>query len=149
MLAPRHVRLFLSLRGARLLLLEAVAALAWARLRVRGQPFRKVAARLGQQGTETPCCVAPLQAADALRIGSAVRAVADHLPWECLCLVQAVAVMTMLRRRRISGTLYLGVGLDTKSSVAAHAWVRCGDHVVVGGGNLDRFRVVERYGTPP
>ena len=87
-------------------------------------------------------------AADADRaetIGWAVRAVAARLPWESTCLMQALAAAALLRRRRIPLTLTLGVAKDG-SEMEAHAWVVCGEQVLVGGGGHERFTPLASYG---
>lgn len=53
------------------------------------------------------------------------------------CLMQAMAAHWMLRRRRIVSTLVLGTlaerGPDRHLRLKAHAWIRHGSSVVLGG----------------
>ena len=74
---------------------------------------------------------------------------ARNLPWECQCLVQAVAGKAMLRRRSMPTTLYLGVAKDENARLCAHAWLRCGDVIVTGREGADRFSVVSTFGDCP
>ena len=53
----------------------------------------------------------------------------------------------MLRRRGLPGTLHLGVAKEG-NRMEAHAWLRCGDQIVTGGHELERFGVVARFGRP-
>ena len=128
----------------RALLLEAFIWLGVMRAAVRRMPFRRIAARLGlsQVGTfevsQTP------EIHQATRTGWAVRVAAARTPWQSTCLVQALAGIAMLRRRRIAGALYLGLARDATApeSLAAHAWLCCGDVILTGESERERFSVV-------
>ena len=127
----------------RLLLLEASAWLALCRLAVRLLPFRWIAPRLGAHMVE------PMEAGGAdevllRRVAWAVAAAARHVPWQAVCLPQAMAAKAMLRRRGIDSTLYLGVtGGD---GMTAHAWLRAGGRIVTGGRGVERYTVVSTFG---
>lgn len=57
------------------------------------------------------------------------------------CLEQAIAAVRILNARNIEAELVIGVapGGSPASPVAAHAWVRSGDVVVAGDGDLARY----------
>jgi len=80
---------------------------------------------------------------DVQRIKWAVAAAARILPWNPVCLPQAVAAQWMLRRRGIPSTFYLGT--DPANQYAAHAWVRAGRIVVTGGDDPRRYTVVSTF----
>ncbi len=48
----------------------------------------------------------------------------------------------MLRRRKISAMLTLGVARNVESpkAVSAHAWLSCGSVILVGGNDVSRYR---------
>ena len=136
----------------RLLVLEAVAWLIWARLLVWVIPFRWIARRLGRHMSETS--LDDLSASNdqtALRISWAVEMVAHYFPLPLVCLPQAMAAKWMLRRRRVPNTLYLGVHSDPKKPghMLAHAWLRCGPRVLTGRQNLQSYTVVGIFGDLP
>ena len=140
--------------GDRARLLEAAACLALAQGVVWAVPFRRVARLMGVPGRESSSGpLSPRHEKEALRAGWAVRAVAARTPWESRCLAQALAVMLMLRRRRLPGTLYLGVAKPAANDVRkidAHAWVRCGPDLLTGAAGHERFAVVASFaGEPP
>ena len=130
-------------------LLEAALCLALARCAIGLVPFRRIARALGELGRETPReALPPEKEESALRVGWAVRAVAARTPWDSRCLAQALAAMAMLRRRRLGGTLYLGVALAPPAGGAkleAHAWVRSGPHLLTGAAGHERFAVVASF----
>lgn len=128
-------------RGRRLALLEAVIALAIARVLVVAVPLRRINPRLGVADTESPEDTA--SAGDAALIGPAIRSAARRLPWRCRCLEQAYAAKMMLRRRRLSNTLYLGVR-KVDGEMEAHAWVRVGPRPITGGAGTG-YTVVAKY----
>jgi hypothetical protein len=51
----------------------------------------------------------------------------------------------MLRRRDLSGTLYLGVAKDGDGKIQAHAWLRCGNDILTGGRSYQRYAIVAAY----
>jgi len=131
----------------RVLLLEAFALLAVARLLVLTIPFRWLAVSLGKHMQESAQEMKPAELHRARLIGQAIRSAANNTPWQSFCLPQAVAAQWMLRRRRVAATLYLGVSKDeTKpEKLAAHAWLRCGDIILTGAGGHRQCTVVAAF----
>jgi len=119
--------------------------LFWVALKVI--PFNWIARRLGLVvcPPEDP---SPGQLDPAVRrIGWAVRAAATALPGKGTCLVQALAGVRMLHRRRIPGTLYLGVAKqpDAAEPMAFHAWLRHDGAILTGNVGLRKFAVVAAF----
>jgi hypothetical protein len=133
----------------RVLFLEALVLLGLARLSVLVVPFRYLAALLGVHMLVSPKEATPKQVDRSRRVGKAVRLVARHTPWYSNCLAQAIAAKMMLRLRGIDSTLFLGVAndreFDGRKELYAHAWLRSGDLIVTGGGNLGRFKVLSTF----
>ena len=75
--------------------------------------------------------------------GYAVNRICKHTPWESKCLVRALTAQKLLRRKKISSTLYLGCK-EENGKMVAHAWLRCGE-LFVTGGNGEGYAVVSRY----
>ena len=46
-----------------------------------------------------------------------------------------------------TGSIYnsLGVKKDNNNQMLAHAWIRCGDYFVTGGGNRHGYAVVAKF----
>ncbi len=122
------LRIFCALpAGEKKLVLEAAALLALARLAVAAIPFRFLVPLL-QRGPEACSGDAVLRA----RIGWAVAAAARAVPWDAVCLPQAMAAKAMLARRGQSSSLHLGAGFDAKGGMIAHAWLESDGVTVVG-----------------
>jgi Transglutaminase-like superfamily len=53
----------------------------------------------------------------------------------------------MLRRRKIAGTLYLGIAEDAVAPelLTAHAWLRCGDVILTGESECEHFSMVSCF----
>lgn len=123
-----------------LLLLETVLTLAVARVIVLLIPFRFYSRAMGRDGESSAETIAP----DVVhRVSRAIESASRHTPWRSKCLEQALAAKAMLRRRRLSNTLYVAVARD--AALEAHAWVRSGDICVTGQAELDRYTVVARF----
>jgi hypothetical protein len=146
---PVHaLRRFLSRsREDRKLLLEALGALAVARVFALFLPFRRIARMIGDLGVEGPEKEPPAQEEIAGRIGWAVAAMARYVPWDGRCLTQAIAGWRMLARRGIFGTVYLGVAGAPASAdkMVFHAWLRCGSRFVTGGNGRLHFTVLANF----
>jgi len=127
---------------------EAVLCLAVARVAVLALPFRVIQRVAGARALASPG--RGREPAEALhRISWAISAASRRVPWRSMCLEQALAGLVMLGRRRIPGTLYIGVrheGHGTVRSVQAHAWLRSGSTYVTGDRDGDSFAVLSRIG---
>lgn len=124
-------------------LVEAVALCTMAGLLLKILKFRRLAPRLGRHMAVSPAEPDQASSLQVARVSWAVAAAARHLPWQPVCLPQAVAAQWMLRRRSIPSTLYLGA--DPARNYDAHAWVRAGTTIVTGGPRDERFTVVSSF----
>ena len=129
----------------RLLLVEASLWLGLARLAIRVFPFPWIARQLGKHMAESPETNTLTHAKHLQRISWAVVTMSHYLPWECKCLVKAMAGKKMLQRRGIASTLYLGVAKEGENALAAHAWLRSGSRILTGRRSKDRFTVVSTF----
>lgn len=128
------------------MILEALAWLCWSRLLLICAPFRWVAPHLGKQMAESPQHLSESGLAVAARVSWAVRTVAGQFPSSFVCLPQAMAAKWMLRRRRLSTTLYLGVRHGKARNMTAHAWLRAGNLILTGRKGMARHSVVATFG---
>jgi hypothetical protein len=92
---------------------------------------------------ESPNMAAPGALAAAEQVRWAVGTASRVMLQKPTCFPQAVAATTMLRRRAVASTLYLGV--DPARALEAHAWVRAGSILVTGGPDPGRFTVVSMF----
>jgi hypothetical protein len=130
------------------LCLEAAFCLGLTRLLVLTIPFRWIVALYGLEPSTTHVGLEPMAAVQIRRIRWAVQSISRHTPWDSNCLAQALAAATMLQRRRISSTLYLGVAKRDARRLDAHAWLRCGDAFVTGENGWQHFTVVATLQRP-
>jgi hypothetical protein len=151
--APAHRTWLRKVRRARrlglrkcLLLLEATCLLGMARAIVLLIPVKRFASLLGRLHAETPAESTAREAAAAQRVGWAIRFASAYTPWESNCFAQAIAGKLMLRARRISSTLYLGVKKE-RGELAAHAWLRVGPRIVTGGATQPQFTAISCFGS--
>lgn len=123
----------------RLLLAEAVAGLLAARVKIAALPFRTIAGRLGVfVAPDDPRIAehrapAPAERARiAEQIGWAVTRAARHVPFEAVCLPQAMAAHAMLRRRGIASAMHFGARRNDEKPIDAHAWLDAAGVQVTG-----------------
>jgi hypothetical protein len=132
-------------RTQKLLLCEALIALATARVAMACLPFKWIAAWLGTPGVETPDIVAPDQILIAKEISWAVSRLAPRVPWDGRCLAQALAATGMLRRRGLEGTVSFGAGRNSSAKFGAHAWLRVGSVLVTGAPEHEQFKAFTTF----
>ena len=108
-------------------------------------PFNKLRKRMGKHKQESLDKVDNDTYKIARRISARVLFVSAKTPWESKCLVQALTAQKMLKKQGVSTTLYLGVKKDNNNQMLAHAWIRCGDYFVTGGGNRHGYAVVAKF----
>jgi hypothetical protein len=136
------LRRFLELdKPDRWLMIHAVGWLAIARLRLALTPFARLAEALANQSADSQGESDP---ALPERIGFAVRAAANNVPWRSDCFPQAIAARKMLGRYGYESIIHLGIDKVDETNIAGHAWLTCGDTVVTGGDVMDRYSEVHR-----
>lgn len=144
----RAIRTFAALPMARKrLALAAVVRLVQASLATRLLPIRWVSrhyGRLRDQGFEVPLHD---RVEEARAIGRMVETVAARMPGRPACLPQAVAVKWMLDRRGITSALIIGARPARRAdgSLDAHAWVRIGHRIVIGGSRSKTYQVLSVF----
>lgn len=135
----------------RALFFEALLALVCAKVLVHTVPFRRVAPRLGRAQHETTRAISAAERVLAVDVSWAVQCAARYVPLGFVCLPQAMAAQTLLRRRGVATTLYLGVApkLEKAQGITAHAWLRAGDKIVTGESEAANHRELARFGDEP
>ncbi len=141
----RKLKTYLSLnKQTRSLLLESYYYLGKARL-AKSVPFSKVAPTLGIQMDETDYEIKELHRKTLRMISHAIHLVSKYTLWESQCLVKAMAAMSMLEKRGIESTLYLGTAKEESGEMIAHAWLRSGPYYITGAEGMERFTVVAKF----
>lgn len=81
------------------------------------------------------------------RVAWSVRLVSHLVPFAS-CLTKAQACQILLATRGIATTLCLGVRQGRSGTLEAHAWLICGDRLVLGGeeGQVASFRSLAELG---
>ena len=125
----------------RSLICEAIVMLGLARLIVITTPFRFVAPWLSRAPETGNCDEALL-----LRVRQAVTIAARNVPWNAVCLPQAMAAKAMLARRGCGSAFHLGANVDEKGKVIAHAWLVAGGTIVVGEVGVGGVTPLARFG---
>ncbi|NOU97348.1 lasso peptide biosynthesis B2 protein [Paenibacillus sp. LMG 31456] len=139
------LRKFFSLDWRTMLLFfEAFIYLGWARYLVY-QPFHKIAPSLGTHLEETSQDKNDKNRKALKNVHYAIHIMSNHTFWDSKCLVKALAGMSMLQRRGIESTLYLGTAKEDSGKMIAHAWLRSGPFIVTGVEGMERFTVVGTF----
>lgn len=142
-----------SLRHAsldrQLLLVEIALHLLLARLAVRVLPFRWLVWWFQRPARQPELQGAARRAVcEDMRI--AVYFTNEWLALNAVCFPVSIAAQTMLRRRRVSTTLYYGAATMTDTvtdlgKLTAHVWLQDGAEGIVGHEDISRFQILARY----
>ena len=133
---------FFGMGGAdRLLVCEAILALTVARLIVMTVPFRVIEPWLSRAPATGVCDEVLL-----LSVRKAVTTAARNVPWNAVCMPQAIAAKAMLARRGCGSSFHLGADLDAGGKLVAHAWLVVGDTIVVGSAGIAGVTPLARFG---
>ena len=140
-------RRFMQLDGAdKWLLLRATGWLAIARIMLVAMSFERLSARLSATSNSTQ--IVPEQ--ELLeRIGFAVSAAANNVPWRSDCFPQTIAAHMLLKRFGYASTIHIGVERAGEDVLNGHAWLTCGETVVTGSAELDRYAEMHRWPRTP
>ncbi len=136
-----RLRRFLQMTNRqRLLLLEGALFLGLARLVLLTLPFGRIAPWLQRSPDSGPGDAATVRA-----VGEAVTIAARNVPWNAVCLPQAMAAKAMLARRGQGSALHLGTA-RADGGLTAHAWLVAGGEVVVGEAGIADVAPLARFG---
>ena len=75
------------------------------------------------------------------RVAFIVALLGRKLPWRSGCLIQAIAGQRWLSRLGIATRITVGVERPENGELSAHAWLKRGEEVIVGG-EIDRFHAL-------
>jgi hypothetical protein len=126
------------------LFLEAWVYLYLAKLLIIFFPFKKIAALIGKSQTESPNEM--IGNSQVYNIEIAVIRAVKFVFFSSKCYDQALATTFMLKRRKISSTIYFGIQKENEQLIA-HAWVRCGEKIVSGRLGFERFTPIAWFGS--
>jgi len=129
-------------RKERLLFWEAYRLSLLSRITIWFLPVKRYSTWLGRHNAESPVDEINCISTKAYSIAHAVRRSSRFALWPTKCLVEAMTTKKMLDKRNIPSTIYLGVGKDAKKQLIAHAWIRCGNTIIVGRKGMGRFKPV-------
>ena len=147
----------------RALFFEAVFNLARARFYVRFFAFKNYIYRVGEPlagESEVDDTVAAGNFKLLRSISREIERASRNVPWDAVCLPQAMAGKWMLKRRNLPAIMFLGVAKENAAAAAevkkikkgewqpglkAHAWLKSGNYVVTGRQGHQQFTVVGRF----
>lgn len=75
----------------------------------------------------------------------AVNRISKYTPWRCMCLEQGLTAKILLKRRKLSSTLFFGVQYDHQKKLNAHAWLVCADRIVTGKITYQEFKTIASF----
>ena len=146
------------------LFIEAVINLAVARFYVRFFAFKNYIYKIGEpQPLEEPEDIDPVSTTEleTLRqVSKEIDRAARNVPWNAVCLPQAMAGKWMLKKRNLPSIMFLGVAKEKAAVEAdiekvkegqwqpglkAHAWLKTGNFIVTGRQGHQQFTVVGRF----
>ena len=143
------IKKFLALSMQRkFLFIEAYYILGMTRIAILWFPFKKLTRNLTQQ--RTPFSLPLLRSIDeevALDIKKAMKQASAYAPWGSSCLAQSLTAQKMLKKRAISGVIYIGVKREKnkQKDLQAHAWVQTGEYIIAGEKDSKSFAIVSVF----
>ena len=138
-LSPEEKRLFL----------EAYLMLGSMRAALLTISFKRLTRSLHHsQDNIKPAALTAEQLHTATLIGKVITQAANNTPWNSACLAQVLTAQRMLKKRAIPGVFYLGAKKDkgAKETMAAHAWLQCGETIITGERGHEAFTILSVFG---
>ena len=128
----------------KILLFEAMFYLMLAKLALMSLSFKTLVLYMNR-ATRQP----ELQGEERKIIKNLVRwsvLQATHaLPGKTTCFPRGIAAQAMLRRRRISTTLFYGAATQSGKGFVSHVWVQDGNEGVIGLRAAKGYKIIARY----
>ncbi len=139
----KYRKYYLLQRKEKFLFLEALVTHLYTGLLLKVIPFRWIPRVFSSRQFEAPTkkedqsrhSVSGRQSDDIELIRTAIQRAGKVSPWKNRCLVSSLAGRCMLRHRKISSQLSLGVAKNNKGKTIAHAWLKAdGSEIVAKAG---------------
>lgn len=108
-------------------------------------PFKRIGGYLGVQGKTSPEETGSETDEFVVQMVRYIRTISRRLPWKSTCLIQAATGKVMLNQRKIECTVYFGVKKNIHNKMEAHAWLRVGNKIVLGGETATHFVPVATF----
>ncbi|NBC65983.1 MAG: lasso peptide biosynthesis B2 protein [Bacteroidetes bacterium] len=108
-------------------------------------PFKVYSRFLGQINSESTQTPKNVDWTYVEQVSKSVKNVSKVSPFDFKCLVQATVGKYFIAQERIESTIYFGVKRDESHHLKAHAWLRVGPKIVLGGEVADQYNVVSTY----
>lgn len=144
--AERIQKLFNLTLSDWLLLVQCVYFLARSKSKIKFQKFQQVAPTLGEINTPVRKELSAFEYEAAEKIRLFTMRASRMVPWRSVCMDQAMTGVILLKKKRIPCTLYMGVRKkESGSGLDAHAWVVCGDKIVLGGQKSQFYTVTASF----
>jgi hypothetical protein len=116
------------------LFIQSVYYLTLSKRKIKRSSFKKVAPTLGKLNQEIRKELSNSEYLLAEKIRLATMRASRVVPFRSVCMDQAMTGVILLKKHHIPCTLFLGVRKrEEGNGLDAHAWVVCGDKIILGG----------------
>ncbi len=128
------------------LFIQSVYYLALSKRKIKRSSFKDVAPTLGGLNQEIRKELSNSEYAIAEKIRLATMRASRVVPFRSVCMDQAMAGVILLKKHHIPCTMFLGVRKrEEEIGLDAHAWVVCGEKIVLGGQKSLFYTVTARF----
>ena len=107
-------------------------------------PLPKVAPYFGKLNGASNVTLSNVELEISDKVKWSVSIASRAVPWNSVCLDQALSGIMMLKRKKIPYHLCLGVKKD-ENNIKAHAWVLCGGRILIGGQRSRTYTIVAQF----
>lgn len=142
----RRIRSLLSTSPLeRRLFVAAILLTAFFRVALWVMPFRRLIAWQGVPGAESPDVADPGSRPFREALHRALQLTARYASGAATCYTLCLAGKWLLRRKRLTSTLYVGFRKSEEGRYEGHAWLRSYDAWITGGGSRSLYDVHSYY----
>lgn len=108
-------------------------------------PFKAYARFLGEINAESSRNPQVVDWEYVDRISQSIKTISLVSPIKFNCLIQATVGKIFIAKKEFDSTLYFGVKKDASKNMIAHAWLRVGPKIILGGEVADQYNVVSTF----
>lgn len=123
------------------LFIEALLTSAWVKLSLSFFSFKKVLNWLGGMQTESDVNANPQTLATRQQIKTALVLCNKYALWPTECYTLSLTGKLLLKRRKITSTLYIGFKKEENGQYKGHAWLRANDTYISGFKEARDFQI--------
>ena len=114
------------------------------RVLIKFYPMKKYAHKLGEENKLSDNIeLAEIEKLKPFIVN--IKRVSRYSIWRTKCFEEAFTLKKIIEKRGYSSTIYFGIAKEESNNLKAHAWLKIGDIIIIGGRGHKQYTVTKYF----